>query len=231
MRDALLPVCSTPWQILFAGMKGENDTANGQFALKQVALRRIAQCVQQIARDRPQLTTVFLAGDHRPSVTTLTRAFHAARLKVITATSLRSAAPDVATFNGAQRSLLDSLLLSRASVCLSSPFSTFSDIATTRSRCEKRMATTCKAVRWRTLPHFGRAIVNDRGEPRPPGCSLFGASPASENGQVVDVASLPCGPPCNLNDEWGGAIICGRPPNASRVSHTSWSIQNSEEAR
>ena len=207
-------------------MKSENDTANGQFLLKQVALKRIAKCVQQIARGRPQLTTVFLAGDHRPSITTLTRAFHAAGLKVVTAVSLRSAAPDVATFNGAQRAMLDSLLLSRASVCLSSPFSTFSDIASTRSRCEKRMATTCKAVRWRTLPHFGRAIVNDRGEPRPPGCSLFGGSATSDN--VVDVSSLPCGPPCNLYEEWGGAIMCGRPPNASRVSHTSWSIQNSD---
>ena len=88
------------------------------------------------------------------------------------------------------------------------------------------MATTCKAVRWRTLPHFGRAIVNDRGEPRPPGCSLFGGSAAS--GNVVDVNSLPCGPPCNMYEEWGGAVICGRPPNASRVSHTSWSIQNSD---
>ena len=130
-------------QILFAGMKSENVTADGQFLLKQVALKRIAQCVQQIARGRPQLTTVFLAGDQDAytkrsgySMQTLKRAFHAAGLKVVTAGSLRSAAPDVATFNGAQRAMLDSLLLSRASVCLSSPFSTFSDIATTRSRCE-----------------------------------------------------------------------------------------------
>ena len=101
------------------------------------------------------------------------------------------------------------------------------------------MATTCRRVRWRTLPHYARALVDHVGVPRPPGCSMIGGGPnAAANGSNSEAggtlfdssSSLPCGPPCNLYDEWGGAIMCGRRANDSRMSHTTWSALNEHRA-
>ena len=50
---------------------------------------------------------------------------------------LRQHAPETANFTGEQRAVLDSLLHSRAVTCISTPLSTFSDIASSRSGCEK----------------------------------------------------------------------------------------------
>ena len=203
-------------QILFQFINRDNASEAPQ--LKAAMLSLIAQCAGREAAAHG-LDHVFISGDSPPAVAAVAGVL-GGQLKIITSGDLISAAPEVAQFDRSKRALLDSLLLGRAAVCLSSPVSTFSDVASSRSRCEKRISTSCLPVGWRTLGHFARKLVAADGNARPAGCAIaFGSN--------EEAATLPCGAPCELHREWGGALPCGlTPARARRQSLGRWLVES-----
>ena len=126
--------------------KEANLTAPQRLAERAEIYRHIAKCALKRAAEYG-LTHVFLAGDTvagaRNELEVLAQRLRTADLVVTNSQDLRVP-------RGVSSAHLDSQLLGHGAVCLTTLGSSFSDIATTRSRCVKYVCTSCAGpLQWR----------------------------------------------------------------------------------
>ena len=126
--------------------KEANLTVSQRLAERAEIYGHIAKCALKRAAEFG-LTHVFLAGDAVAGARSELKAL-AERLR--TAGLVVTSSDDLSVPRGVSSAHLDSHLLGHGTVCLTTLGSSFSDIATTRSRCAKYLCTSCAGpLQWR----------------------------------------------------------------------------------
>ena len=197
--------------------KEANLPAPQRLAERAEIYRHIATCALKRAAEFG-LTHVFLAGD---SVAGSQHELKALAERLRTAGLVVTSSQDLSVPRGVPAAQLDSHLLGHGAVCLTTLGSSFSDIATTRSRCTKYVCTSCAGpLQWRApvFPFWMSANLSSH---------FLTPEQLSRhpNQHTADEQGVPLGRrrACAWFQAWGGSdLSCIDAPAPSRPSRSSY---------